>query len=347
MLDSTAIRMQAEPGRGMYESFYFRGTDATGQQAFWLKHNMLRHRGSDEVWMEAALILFDRAANRTSAVYSREAMDKERFSRMSQIAKDWEHVALEVRNGSTVEISRNHLAGELVGEGGRAHWDLQLRRSGMKLIPLPHEAMYEMPWPPNKTLTRDCHIDFHGSVWAGSLAFSGAFHGMNGHNWGAGHAPAYAYANCAEFTNERNAYFDGFSARLGLLGARVMTPFMSVANLHVGGKWHAFNRLRETLKRKARVVDDYAWHAQLANASHRLEIEVDGGSPESVPWVALHYGNPDRKRSVVKNTKFAKLKLRLARLDGGVEHELASDVCEFETLLPRNVPGSDEYLGRA
>lgn len=346
MLDSTAIRMQAEPGRGMYESFYFRGTSTDGRQAFWLKHNMLRLRGSDEVWMEAALILFDRCANRTSAVYSREAFDRDRFARMSRNAKDWEHVALQARNGSSVEISRNHLAGDLVGEGGRAHWNLQLRRSGMKLLPLAHEAMYEWRWPPNKILTRDCHLDFQGSVWAGELAFSGTFHGMNGHNWGTGHAPAYAYANCAEFRGHDGAYFDGFSARLGL-GPLGMTPFQSLANLAIDGEWHRFNLMRHSLRRKATHVGDYAWRADVANASHRLEIDVDGGSPDSVPWVALHYGNPDRKRSVVKNTKFATLKLRLSKLGGGIVDELFSDVCEFESLLPANRPAGDGYLGQA
>src|SRR6185295_2628182 len=107
MVDSTAIRMHAEPGRGMYESFYFRGTSEDGKHAFWLKHNMLRYRGSGDVWLECALILFD-------------------------------------------------------GEGGNAHWDLQVRGSGMELMPFPHETMYRLPWPANKTLTSDCHVDFHG-----------------------------------------------------------------------------------------------------------------------------------------------------------------------------------------
>src|SRR5918996_1213588 len=109
MLDATAIKMPAEPGLGMYESFYFRGTGADGMQAFWLKHGMLRYR-------------------------------------------DWEHVALEVSNGSSVEIGHGHVAGRLVGEGGKARWDLQLRRSGMKLYPFPHAAMYSLPWPGNKLL---------------------------------------------------------------------------------------------------------------------------------------------------------------------------------------------------
>lgn len=348
MPDSTAIRMQAAAGRGSHESFYFRGTTADGRQAFWLKHSMLRYHGSGDVWLEASLVLFDRASHRTSAVYSHEALDGERFSRMSQVARDWEHVALDVRNGSVVEIGRARLGGELVGEGGRAHWDLQLRRGGMALVAFPHDAMYRLPWPATKVLTRDCRIEFHGSVWAGDLAFSGTFHGMNGHSWGSRHAHAYAWANCGRFLGQGDSvYFDGFSARVALAGGRMLTPYLSMASLHAGGRWHRFNRLRDMPRHIVRQLDDHAWKAELHNASHRLEIDIDGGSPASLPWVALHYEQPDRQRAVVKNTKFAAIKLRLFRRNGELEDEMSSDACALETRLPGNRPDNEGFLGGA
>ena len=346
MLDSTAIRMLAEPGRGLYESFYFRGTSGDGKQAFWLKHNMLRYQGSQDVWMEGALVLFDRATNRTSAVYSHEAVDARRFERISEIAKDWEHVALELHNGSSVQIGRNYLGGQISGEGGQARWDLQVHRSGMKLVPFPHEAMYRLPLPRNKLLTRDCHLDFHGSVYAGDLAFSGVFHGMNGHNWGTGHAHSYAYANCAQFRGQDIAYFDGYSARVSLVGGRLVTPWLTMASLHWGGHWHHFNELRRAAGHKVRRLDDHGWRAELHNATHRLEVDVDGASPQELPWAALHYENPDRHRSVIKSTKMATVKLRLSRRDGELVSELFSDACELETLLPGNRPTTDGFIGR-
>ena len=345
MLDTTAIRMQAQPGRGLYESFYFRGTSGDGKHAFWLKHNMLRCRGGGEVWLEGALILFDRGANRTSAVHARHAVDLQRFARMSSEARDWEHVALELPAAS-VKIGRGYVGGRLAGEGGQAHWDLQVRRSGMELVQFPHQALYRLPWPANKLLTRDCHMDFHGSVWAGDLAFSGVFHGMNGHNWGTGHAHDYGYANCARFIGRDDAYFDGFSARVALAGGRIMTPYLSMASVHIGGKWHHFNALRRSARQVLRRLDDYAWQAELSNPTHRLEVDIDGATPAVRPWVALHYANPDRKRSVVKSTKFASLKLRLFRHDGALEDELASEECELETLLASNVPAGESYFGQ-
>jgi hypothetical protein len=347
MLDATAVRMRAEPGRGLYESFYFRGTSPDGNHAFWLKHNMLRYRGSGEVWLEAALVLFDRAANRTSAVYSHEAMGADRFARMAEQATDWDHVALQMPNGTSVQIGRNLLGGELAGEGGHARWDLQVRRSGLTLVHYPHAWMYRLPWPDNKVVTRDCHVDFHGSVWAGNLAFSGTFHGMNGHNWGSGHTHAYAYANCAEFDGREGVYFDGFSSRVALAGGMFVTPFLSMAYLHTGSRWHRFNRLRRAAAHTVSRFDDYGWRAELTNRTHRLVVDIDGATPAVLPWIALHYGHPDRKRSVVKNTKFASLRLRLMRNDGTLEDEFSSQVCELETLLPGNRPAGEGFLGTA
>jgi hypothetical protein len=62
--------------------------------------------------------------------------------------------------------------------------------------------------------------------------------------------------------------------------------------------------------------------------------------------VALHYEHPDRRRSVVKSTKFAWAKLRLSRRGGEVEDELFSDTCELETLLPGNRPAAEGFVGR-
>lgn len=344
MLDSTAVRMLAAPGQGMYESFYFRGTSADCQQAFWLKHNMLRMRGSAEVRLEAALILFDRVSHRTRAVYTSETMDKDRFARLSKIARNWDHVAMEVQNGS-VEISRSHVAGRIAGEGGHAKWRLQLRPSGVKLRQFPAEALYRMRWPKHKVLTRDCHLGFHGSVAAGDMAFSGDFHGMNGHNWGSAHSHTYAYANCTQFQGQPHAYFDGFSARVALAGDRLVTPCLSMASLLLHGQWHHFNSLLRAPRQKVDRLDDYGWQATLRNGTHSLEVEIDGGSPQAVPWAALHYDNPDGHRSVIKNTKFGSIQLRLRARTGEIEDELLSEACELETLLPGRQPTGPGYVG--
>lgn len=345
MPDPTAVQLPARAGRGLYESFYFRGTSADGRLAFWLKHNMLRHHGSDEVALEGSLVLFDRARNLTRGVYSRLPLDGGRFGRMTGVARDWEHVALDLPNGSAVEIGQRHLRGRFKGEGGYAEWDLQLHRGGLGLAHFPHEWMYRAGWPRKKLLTRECHMDFRGSLRVGELRHSGVWHGMNGHNWGSEHAHSYAYANCAQFEDGREAYFDGFSAKVALARGAWVSPWLSMASLHTGGRWHHFNSLLRAARQRVRRLDDHGWQATLSNGSHRLELEIDGATPATLPWVAVHYEHPDRSRSVVKNTKFAALRLKLLRADGTLEDELAGQACELETLLPGHRPPSAAYFG--
>lgn len=348
MPDSAKIMLHARPGRGLYESFYYRGTSPDGSRAFWLKHNMLRYRGSDDVWLEAAMVLFDRRGNRTHTVHASRALDRGQFERLMAVARDWEHVQVEFEDGTFVEISPRHLRGRISGEGGQAAWDLKLHPSGLRLLHFPHEALYSLPWPKKKLVTRDCHLGFSGNVAAGAMAFDGAFLGMNGHNWGSEHAHTYAYANCTQFHGRGDAYFDGFSVRLAVAGDLAATPCLSMASLHAKGRWHHFNSLLRAPVQKVLGLSDYAWQVDLVNRTHRLEVRADGASPAARPWVALHYEHPSRKRSVVRNTKFASLRLRLVRLaDGVVEEELASEACELETLLPRNKPASDGYVGQA
>ena len=339
MLDSTAVRMRPFSAEGMYESFYFRGTSDDGARAFWLKHNILRYRGAQDVWLECALILFDRASCRTAAVYAHEAVDAASFARAAQVSRDWDHVGMEMRSGATVRIGRGHVGGEASGEGGAAKWELALHRSGIKFHHFPFNSMYALHWPRNKVLTRDCRLRFEGTLQAGDLAFEGEFTGMNGHNWGTAHAHAYAYANCAQFADGQDAYFDGFSARIA-----PSMPWMTVAGLYLRGRWHLFNGLWRAMRQPVRRVDDYAWSAEVFNATHRLRIEVDGATPAQLPWIALNYENPDRTRSVVKSTKLAAMKLHLATLDGHLETELASDAAELETLLPGQAP-FDGFIG--
>lgn len=347
MMDSAAIQMDAQPGRGLYESFYFRGNSVDGRLAFWLKHNMLRHEGSDEVSLEGALILYDRERNHTRGVYSRQPLAGERFARTVGQARDWEHVALEVPNGSLVEIGRQHLRGRLVGEGGFADWDLQLHREGVQLMHFPHAWMYHAPWPRKKLVTRECHMGFKGTVRVGDMSCTGLWHGMNGHNWGGEHAHAYAYANCAAFQEDDDAYFDGFSARVAMARGHWVSPWLSMASLYRGGQWMRFNALRDAMRAQPGRVDDFHWQVAFGNATHRLDVVADGASPDRLPWVAVHYEHPDRKRSVVKNTKFARLQLRLTRRsDAALEAELTSDDCELETLLPHNKVDGPGFFGK-
>ncbi|MDP2228442.1 MAG: hypothetical protein Q8J78_13305 [Moraxellaceae bacterium] len=344
MIDPVAFAMP-DARDGLYESFYFRGTSLDGRQAFWLKHNLLRRHGERGVTVENALIIFDRKTGEAEGVYDKEDMSPQAFAAFAK-GHHWENTSANFASGSFFDISREALRGKLHTSRGTASWNLQLKRSDDVLYHFPHEQFYRLPWPKKKVITRDCFLRFTGRLSCAGLEAEGEFIGMNGHNWGTEHAHEYAYADCNLFREEPGAYFDGFSVKLALARGLVKTPFLSMASLKLDGHWHHFNAISQVWKQRVNALDDYRWILTLQNATHRLEVAIDGQNPRVEPWVALHYDHPDGRRSVIKNTKFASGRLRLF-MQGSNEvlRELNSDYFELETLLPGNLPTAKGYVG--
>jgi hypothetical protein len=330
---------------GLYESFYFRGNSEDGRQAFWLKHNLLRRHGERGVLLETSLVLFDRATTQVHVAHDREDLSPQSFNALAR-SRHWETLSASLASGSFFEISRECLHGKLHTTRGRAGWDLKLGRSDDVLYHFPHARLYHLPLPKKKVLTRDSFMHFSGSLSVGDVSMSGNFVGVNGHNWGTEHAHEYAYAGCNLFREDATACFDGFTARLALAAGLLRTPRLSLAAFRLDGEWHHFNALSRSYQQDVQALSDYQWSITLKNETHRLEVTVDGANPRIEPWVALHYEHPGGARSVVKNTKFARGKLRF--FEQGKESplaELSSDCFELETLLPSNEPHDRGYVG--
>ncbi|MDI1302214.1 MAG: hypothetical protein PSX71_09940 [bacterium] len=344
MIDPAALIM-ARARDGLYESFYFRGTSLDGQKAFWLKHNFLRRHGERGVLLEVTLVLFDRKSGEVVTAHDCEDLGPQAFSALTR-SRQWEALSANLASGSFFEIYREKIRGKLHTPQGPAAWDVTLTRSDEALYHFPHSRLYQLPFPKKKILTRDVYMQFSGRFSVGTRVVEGEFVGANGHNWGTEHAHEYAYASCNMFSEDATACFDGFTAKLALAAGLVRTPYLSLAALKVNGGWHYFNALSRAYQQNVHALHDYQWGITLKNATHRLELLVDGGNPRVVPWVALHYEHPGGARSVVKNTKFATGHLQI--FEHGQPRPLAvlsSDCFELETLLPGNTPVDRFYLG--
>lgn len=344
MVDPAALIM-TRARDGLYEAFCFRGNSVDGQQAFWLRHNLLRRHGERGVLLEVTLVLFDRKSGEVVTAHDREDMSPQAFSALAR-SRHWEALSANLASGSFFEINREKIRGKLHTRRGSAAWDVTLTRSDEALYHFPHARLYQLPFPKKKILTRDVYLQFSGRFSVGDMVIEGDFIGANGHNWGAEHAHEYAYASCNMFREDPGACFDGFTAKLALAAGLVRTPRLSLAALKVKGSWHYFNALSRAYQQDVHALHDYDWSITLKNSTHRLELLVSGANPRLEPWVALHYEHPGGARSVVKNTKFATGRLQLFEL--GQQSPIAglsSDCFELETLLPGNRPADRAYVG--
>ncbi len=338
MINPSLVKLNLNPrDKGLYESFYFRGTSRDGRFGFWLKHNLLRHVKDRFVAIECALILFDKQTNQVQAVHDKEIVsDYEYQSLPFMKTHDWDSLEYTFAHGSQFSIQDELLHGKIQAHNGKAQWNFKLKRSHESLFHFSPVSLYSLPWPKKKILTREIHLEFSGEITINGQIVKADFVGMNGHNWGTEHAHQYAYANCNVWDKGEIAYFDGFSAKVNVTG-KVATPYLSMASFKLDDDWYHFNRLQDAWRGSVSKLSDYAWALKLANQTHILQIDIDGASPSKLPWVALNYQHPNRAVSVVKNTKFARGMVRL--IDKRTNHaikELTSDYFELETLMNSN-----------
>lgn len=331
MITPTSIQTKcASLEKGIYESFYFRGNHKTGQQAFWLKHNLLTYNKEPGVVLECTLILFDKKSEETFVYNHKEKITRDEFKKLITDSS-WKRFRFDFKNGSHFALSEEKLSGQMFTPDGDVSWDLDLLPSGEVYYHFSNDWFYHSFFPKKKILTNDIDITFDGTINSPNFNMEGQFKGMNGHNWGTEHAHKYVYADCNQF-DEDGAYFDGFSAKVELLGGLVKSPYLSSCSLKLQNEWYHFNDVMTSFRHRVTTLSVHQWQVEFENKSHSLKVKIDG---EKEPWVTLTYDHPSKKQSRVNNTKFAKgVLILIEKSSGKIIKKLKSDYFELESLIP-------------
>ena len=333
MINPTVIQTGKDrTNKGLYESFYFRGNADDGK-SFWLKHNLMLFKNDDKVRFESTVIVFDKNSGTAKSYKHEEFVPLDEFENLKkEMGADWEHFHFEFKDGH-MKITPHELAGEFKTEDGKSiTWNLKTDYSKETYYHFSDDKFYHIGFPKKKILTKDIAVSYDGVITTPELEMNSSFKGMNGHNWGTEHAYKYAYANCNQFSEDADAYFDGFSAKIAMAGGIIKSPYLSACSVKIDGKWYHFNEVLGSWKHKAKTLTMKKWATAFYNDDYILEVEIDG---ESVPWVTLSYDHPSYKKSNVHNTKFAKGALKLMnRKDHSEVKTLTSDWFELESLIP-------------
>lgn len=211
--------------KGLYESFYFRGTNIDKSSAFWLKHNLLVYKKQPQVKIESTLLLFESGSGQPRVAKQEEMILLADFLELkSRWGDGWTNFQFQFANGGHLLISPGKLRGQMVSDAGEARWGLDLHSQGEIYYHFSQDWFYRAGFPKKKILTNDTRIVMKGDLQIGDRILEGPFIGMNGHNWGTEHAYKYVYADCNQFV-DAEAYFDGFSAKIALAGGLIKSPF--------------------------------------------------------------------------------------------------------------------------
>lgn len=297
-------RIVASSTPGIYESHYLKANSPDGRRAVWIKHNLLRPRtgeGKAEVWAVA----FER--ERVPRVFKREVAWDGLTLAPDRIA--W--------GAGGVSLAPDRAQGAIAD----ASWTLRLSGGLPPLHHLPHRWMYTGGFPKKKLLTPAPNLRFDGELrWGGDRWPVEDWVGLRGHNWGTEHAWTYAYGNCNAWDDGVERTFDGFSARIQLLGR--LTPWLSAV---VGWAPQVERHRIRHWRAKAEVTVD-RWSLQ--SGPVRLEMTADPAT-----YAGLRYTHPDGRESYCYNTKFAAVSYEIE------QRRHTSRQGELEVLFPEPAAG--------
>lgn len=295
-LDWNAVRFDPTrpPKKGHVESYFLKLNDPEGRRALWLKATILQNASCPEgAVAEAWAIAFDRERGHV-AVKESVPFSEARFS----------NTGLDVvANG--LRLSEGSVAGEITHAGRTIAFDLSFTPGAAPLVPFPFEAMYRGRLPSSKFVSPHPDSRFFGSFRAdGDEVRVDGWHGMQGHNWGSGHAPLYAWAHCNQWDQGEDFTLEGVSAKTRL--GPVLSPLTTLVCVRHRGVRYEFNRLPD-LARARGDVSHRRWDFRAESDIGRIEGELYGQTDD---FVGLYYPNPDGAMTYCLNTKLAHARVR-------------------------------------
>jgi hypothetical protein len=277
---------------GHVESHFLKANSPDGTRAVWLKHTLLVPLpGRGAPLAESWAVAFDQGGRRKRALKRSYSLEEGLFERAPFRSC----------------LPDSELATErAVGDLGELAWALEVEARQPSFRPYPLEAMYTGAFPRSKSITPNPDARVRGWFQAfGERWQLSGWRGAQGHNWGASHAHAYAWVHTNALCHEQGAppiegaWLEALTGRVRVGG--LLTPFLSVAGIHYGGRLVRFGGPRALLSR-AVSVDTRSFRFELAAPGARLRAEF---SAEGEQFVGLRYQDPDGSELACLNSKLA------------------------------------------
>lgn len=316
-MELNGVRFDPRAPRDHVESYFLRANEPGGERALWLKATIFaRAAAPGSAVAEGWAVAFDRRAGvRRHTAYkavipiARATFDREALG-VAWNAPDLGSMLL-LRSGAV----KGHIepsAGASSSAATRIAWDLRYDAFGPPLELLPYAWMYRASFPKSKLCSPEPDTVFSGvaEVCGEKWSLDG-WRGMQGHNWGRGHADHYAWCHV-------NAWDDaGEPLVLEAASARVRTgpvllPMLTLATVRWRGTDYHFHRPAEMVRADAHI-DGLRYRLAAANDAGRLEAEIFA-APEDT--VGLYYANPVGPMTHCYNSKLAFARLRFETAGG-------------------------------
>jgi hypothetical protein len=312
--DWNAVRFDPSSSRGHVESYFVKANEPGGRRALWLKATIHAptSRPSQAV-AEAWAVAFDRdghnVAVKHTVPYAQAAFSRD---------------ALGVRIGEVLRFEPGELEGSIEHGGHRIGFRLGVQGTDPPLVPFPHPAMYSAPFPKSKLVTPRPNATLRGTLSVdGDEVAVDDWVGMQGHNWGTGHADLYAWGQCNLWEREKHLVVEAVSARVRV--GPVLAPMLTLVCVRWRGVPYEFTGPMELVRNRGEILAN-RWRFRARGAAGAVEGDL---SARTTDFVGLYYANPDGAMTYCLNSKLALARLSL-RPAGGEPVEAVSQCAALE-----------------
>ncbi len=331
MSRENAVRYDGER-RDHVESYFLKATAPTADRAVWIKATILSSREGPAV-VEGWAIAFDRRPGKHAVGSKHRLPFREARFGASELDIAWripggdEHFTL--APGRARGLIANHGA----TRHGPLRWELSLDGAAAPLELLPSPKLYDASFPSSKTVTPFPDLAISGTFCVGDNTWElDRWSGMQGHNWGVGHAEHYAWTHCNQWNEPDALVLEAVTARVRIAG-QLLPPLTSVCIRHAGED-HAFNGPLSLLTTRAQLgLRRYGFSA--ANRGGRVDAVIDASVED---FVGLHYENPTGAMTHCLNAKLARARVRFEPR-GGVPITLSTSAAALEVGTLRSDHG--------
>jgi hypothetical protein len=293
--------------QGHVESYFLKANEPAGERALWLKATVLARPG-EPACAEGWAIAFERRGQARAHVAVKHALpfaDTRFDARGLGIA--WR------RADEQLELTPTSTRGRIRQAGQCIAWELRLAGQASPLRPLPFEALYAGRFPKSKLCTPYPELRLEGQVEvAGKVWPVEGWTGMQGHNWGRGHADRYAWCQVNLWEGGEPFVLEGFSARVR--AGPVLLPLTTLVCVRHGGRAYDFNAPLQWLRNRGEL-QPRGWRFQARGAQASIEGEVEADTED---FVGLHYANPEGPPTYCLNSKLARARVRFQAAGGPV-----------------------------
>lgn len=304
-----AVRFDPAARRDHVESYFLKANEPNGDRAIWIKATIYATAMEPEgVVAEGWAIAFDRrgGTNRHVAVkhvvpfsntsFGREHLDVKWSVPASSPDEPKQHLTMQA--GQT--------SGRIMRRSDAIAWNLTLEGEARAFVPYPYEAMYRGSFPKSKTLTPYPDLRLSGEVIVNDERWDIArWVGMQGHNWGRGHADLYAWSHVNTWESEAELIVEAISGRVRV--GPILTPVLTVVCARFRGVDYLWNGPIEMARAHGDIgLRRYSFTAEAPRARIEGLFEVDADD-----MVGLYYPNPDGPMTYCLNSKLARAHVRL------------------------------------